>query len=220
MGRTISLTAADGHTFSAYEAGLADSPRSLVVIREIFGVNHHMRGVCDGFADAGFRVLAPALFDRAERGVELGYESADMQRGRALATRIKPAQMLADLLASADALGTANVGVIGYCMGGSVAWAAATQTPRFKAAVGWYGGAIAANKDTAPNCPVQLHFGAEDTHIPLSDVGAIRAAQPSVEIFVYEGAGHGFGCSERASYDARAAALAQKRSLAFLQRHL
>jgi carboxymethylenebutenolidase len=220
MGQIITLAASDGHSLSAYEAGLADSPRALVVVQEVFGVNHHIRAVCDGFADAGYHVIAPALFDRVERGVEMGYESADMQRGIGLYQKIKPDDSVADLLAAADGLGRENVGIIGYCWGGALSWAAATRTHRFKAAVGWYGGGIVATKDAVPNCPVQLHFGAKDNHIPLSDVEAIRKAQPGVEIFVYDDAGHGFGCSERASYNARAAALAQERSLTFLQHHL
>ena len=220
MGKVITLTASDGHSLSGYEAGLPDSPRALVVLQEIFGVNHHIRAVCDGFADAGYHVIAPALFDRAERGVEMGYEGPDVQRGSGLAHKIKPEDTMTDLLAAADGLARETVGVIGYCWGGTLAWAGATRSHRFKAAVGWYGGGIAASKEAVPNCPVQLHFGAEDAHIPLSDIEAIRAAQPGVEVFVYEDAGHGFGCSERASYDARAAALAQERSLAFLQHHL
>lgn len=220
MGKIITLTASDGHGLSAYEAGFADSPRALVVLQEIFGVNHHIRAVCDGFGDAGYHVIAPALFDRAEPGVELDYDAAGLQRGIGLFQKIKPQDSLADILAAADALDHESVGIIGYCWGGALSWAAATRTHRFKAAVGWYGGGIAASKDAVPNCPVQLHFGAEDDHIPLSDVEAIRAAQPGMEIFVYEGAGHGFGCSERASYEARSAALAQERSLTFLQRHL
>lgn len=220
MGKFITLTASDGHGLSAYEAGFPDSPRAIVVLQEIFGVNHHIRTVCDGFADAGYHVVAPALFDRVEPGVELGYESPDMQRGVGLYQKIKPQDTLADIIAGADALGRESLGIIGYCWGGALAWAAATRTERFKAAVAWYGGGIVASKDAVANCPVQMHFGADDNHIPLTDVEAIRKAQPGVEIFVYEGAGHGFGCSERASYEARAAALAQERSLAFLQHHL
>ncbi len=220
MGQTITLTAADGHSFSAYQAGFADSPRALVVVQEIFGVNHHIRAVVDGFAGAGYLVIAPALFDRAERDVELGYTPDDAKRGTALRGAIAPDGTLADLVASADALGRPTVGIIGYCWGGALAWAASTQTSRFAAAVGWYGGGIAATRDARPNAPVQLHFGADDDHIPQSDVEAIRAAQPGIEVFVYEGAGHGFGCSERPSYNARATALAQERSLAFLQHTL
>ena len=150
----------------------------------------------------------------------MGYEAPDMQRGAGLAQRIRPEDTLADLLASAEGLGRESVGIIGYCWGGTLAWAGATRTQRFKAAVGWYGGGIAATRTAVPNCPVQLHFGAADDHIALSDVDAIRAARPEVEVFVYEGAGHGFGCPERGSYEARAAALAQERSLAFLQHRL
>ncbi len=220
MGHTITLDAADGHRCSAYQAGFADASRALVVVQEIFGVNHHIRAVADGFAEAGFLVIAPALFDRTERGVELGYTPQDAQRGAALRAAIRPEDTLADLLASAEALGRPTVGIIGYCWGGALAWAGATRSDRFSAAVGWYGGGIAATRDLPPHCPVQLHFGAEDDHIPLADVEAIRAAQPGVEVFVYEGAGHGFGCPERPSHVASATALAQERSLAFLQRHL
>ncbi len=220
MGKMITLTASDGHQLGAYEAGLADATRALVVVQEIFGVNHHIRHVCDGFADAGFYVLAPALFDRAEPGIELAYDGDGMKRGLELKGRIADEASLLDVEAVASALGRATLGIIGYCWGGTVAWQAATQTSRFRAAVGWYGGGIAQIKDAKPHCPVQLHFGAEDDHIPPSDVDAIRAAQPDVEIFVYEGAGHGFGCDERGSYVAKSAALAQERSLAFLTRHL
>lgn len=220
MGQTITLTAADGHTLAAYQAGFADAPRALVVGQEIFGVNHHIRAVVDGFAESGYLVIAPALFDRAERGVELGYAPEDGRRGMTLRSAIAPEATLADLLAAAEALGRTSVGIIGYCWGGALAWAAATQTTRFSAAVSWYGGGIAATREARPNCPVQMHFGAEDDHIPLADVDAIRASQPGMEIFTYDGAGHGFGCTERPSYNALAAARAQERTLAFLQHAL
>ena len=220
MGTTTTLTAADGHRFDAYRAGLPDAPRALVVVQEIFGVNHHIRSVADGFGDAGFAVIAPALFDRARTGVELGYDESGMKTGIELVQRIPLEQTLADLVACADALGHRKVGIVGYCWGGSLAWAAATRTQRFDAAVGWYGGNIPQAADAQPNCPVQLHFGAEDDHIPLSGVDRIRAAHPDMEIYVYQGAGHGFGCSERGSYEARSAALAQERTLSFLQHAL
>ncbi|MCQ8240444.1 dienelactone hydrolase family protein [Rhizosaccharibacter radicis] len=220
MSHQTGLVAADGHRLSAYRAGFDDAPRALVVLQEIFGVNHHIRSVCDGFAAQGFQVIAPALFDRAERGVELGYDPPDAERGKALRAAIPAEETRLDLLAAADALGREKVGVIGYCWGGSLAWIAATRTDRFAAAIGWYGAMVVDSRDAAPRCPVQLHFGAEDHGIPLRDVELIRQAQPGVDIFVYEGAGHGFGCSERVSYDAAATALAQQRSLALLQHHL
>lgn len=218
------LTAADGHRLSAYRAGPAEARRGLVVVQEIFGVNHHMQSVCDRLAGQGYAVLCPALFDRAERGVELGYAPEDVSRGRALRGQVPEAGTIADIEAAAAALagtgGARRLGIIGYCWGGTVAWWGATRMTGFAAAVGWYGGGIAAARDERPNCPVQLHFGDRDASIPNADVEAIRAAQPGVEIFVYPGAGHGFGCDERGSYSAPDAALAERRSLDFLSKHL
>lgn len=217
----IELVAADGHRLSAWRAGPAEAKRGLVVVQEIFGVNRHMRHVCDQFAAAGYAVVCPALFDRVERGVELGYTGDDVKRGRELRAKVPEAGTLADIAAAAGALpGSAARGIVGYCWGGTVAWWGATRTNLFRAAVGWYGGGIAAAKDEVPNCPTQLHFGEVDASIPMSDVEAIRAARPEVEIFVYQGAGHGFGCEERGSYVERDAALAQERTLRFFETHL
>ena len=220
MGQMTTLTAADGHSLSAYRAGPADAKAGLVVVQEIFGVNHHMRSVCDDFAAAGYAVVCPALFDRVERGVELGYGAEDRKRGMALRAQVPANGTMADMLAAADALGLPALGVVGYCWGGTVAWWGATRSKRFEAAVGWYGGGIAAAREEAAHCSVQLHFGAEDHGIPLADVEAVRAAQPSVEVYVYEGAGHGFGCDERDSFNPNAASHARTRTLDFLARHL
>jgi carboxymethylenebutenolidase len=216
----MKLTAADGHEFETFEAGNVNAPRGLVVVQEIFGVNGHMRAVSERLAGFGYRVMSPALFDRAERGVELGYTPDDIQKGLALRAAIAPEKVLLDLEAAADAFGGKPVGIIGYCWGGALAWAGATKSAKFKAAVGWYGGGIAAAKDAVAHCPVQLHFGEADTGIPMSDVAAIRAAQPGVEIFTYAGAQHGFGCEERASYSPKDCELAELRSLAFFAEHL
>ncbi|MCB8878776.1 dienelactone hydrolase family protein [Acidisoma cellulosilytica] len=216
----VTLTAGDGHQFSAYQAGPADATMGLVVVQEIFGVNGHMRFASDTLAKAGFAVICPALFDRAERDVELGYGAEDRDRGLALRAGITEAQVMLDIEAAAAALGLNSVGIIGYCWGGTIGWWGATRSTRFKAAVGWYGGGIAATRTAVPHCPVQLHFGAEDHGIPLTDVDAIRTSQPGVEVFVYDGAGHGFGCEERASFNETAFDLAQTRSLDFFRKHL
>lgn len=217
----VQLTATDGHGLSAYRAGPAEARRGLVVVQEIFGVNHHMRNVCDRLAAEGYAVICPALFDRVERGIELGYASEDVARGRELRSKVPEAGTMADVEAAAAALpaGIAR-GIIGYCWGGTVAWWGATRSRSFRAAVGWYGGGIAGTREEVPNCPVQLHFGDRDASIPNEDVERIRAAQPGVEIFVYPGAGHGFGCDERGTYSAPDAELAQRRSLDFLAKHL
>ncbi len=214
------LTAAAGHVFGAYKAGPENAPIGLVVIQEIFGVNSHIRNVCDRFAAEGFAVIAPALFDRAEKGLELGYTPDDVQRGLAVREKVSEVGALADIAASAAALGGKKLGIIGYCWGGTLAWAAATRTDLFGAAVGWYGGGIVADKDATPRCPVQLHFGETDHGIPLDGVEPLKQAHPDMEIYVYPGAGHGFGCDARGSYDAAAYAKAQERSLAFLRSNL
>lgn len=217
----ITLTAADGHSLSAYRAGPADAKAGLVIVQEIFGVNRHMRRVADSFAAAGYAVICPALFDRTERGVELGYTAEDVTRGRTLRGKIDEHLTLLDVLAAAGALpASLPRGIVGYCWGGTVSWHGAVRSSAFKAAVGWYGGGIVAARDEAPRCPVQLHFGEMDGSIPLSDVSAIQAARPEAEVFVYPGAGHGFGCEERGSYVPADAEVAQERSLAFFHKHL
>jgi len=217
----LRLATDDGHNLHAYRAGPEDAARGLVVVQEIFGVNRHMRRVCDAFAAEGYAVVCPALFDRVERGIELGYGPDDVARGRELRGKVAPEQTLADITGAAHALpASAKRGIVGYCWGGTVAWWGATRTGLFAAAVAWYGGGIAAAKDETPRCPVQLHFGEVDKSIPLADVEAIRAAQPGVEVFVYSGAGHGFGCEERGDYRASDAEVAQERTLAFFGRHL
>ena len=220
MGTTVTLTAADGHSFSAYQAGPADATAGVVVIQEIFGVNHHIRNMVDRLAAEGFRAIAPALFDRAQRGVELGYTGDDIAAGRDLRGKVPDAGAVMDIEAAAAALGGVPVGSVGYCYGGTIAWWGATRSKAFKAASGWYGGGVAGTATEVPNCPVQLHFGEKDTGIPMSDVEKVRAAQPGVAIYVYAGAQHGFGCDERGSYSAPDAALAQSRTVAFFREHL
>ena len=220
MGRMIDLKSADGFQLSAYRAVPAGAPvAGLVVIQEIFGVNSHIRSVCDGYADDGFLVVAPALFDRLEAGVDLGYSPQDVERGRALKPRADTDAALADVDAACKAVAEAGpVCVIGYCWGGLLAWLSATRLCGLTAVVGYYGGGIGAVAGERPHCPVQLHFGENDHAVPMSDVEAVRQAHAAgVDIHVYAGAGHGFNCDQRASFDANAARLARKRTLGFLQ---
>jgi len=220
MGSTIDLKAADGFTLSAYTAGPTGGAKGIVVIQEIFGVNHHMREMADRFAAEGYAVCAPALFDRAERGVELGYTQADIDKGRDYRMKLNDAQVMADVEAAAKHLAGRKLGIVGYCFGGTVAWWGATRSHSFAASSCWYGGGIAGTKDERPNCPVQMHFGEKDASIPMTDVEAVRAAQPKAETYVYMGAGHGFGCDERGSFSRPDYELAQQRTLAFFARLL
>ncbi len=162
------------------------------------------------------------MFDRAEKNVELGYGPDDRKKGIELRGKLTDEQSVADITAAAKALGTgpASTAIVGYCFGGSLSWLGATRTKEFAAASCWYGGGIAATKDEKPNCPVQMHFGETDGSIPMSDVEAIKAAQPNVEVYVYPGAGHGFGCADRDSWNPEAFKLAQERTLAFFAKNL
>lgn len=221
MGQTIKLTTADGFTLGAYRAEPTGKPRGgLVVLQEIFGVNHHIRSVADRFAEAGYLVVSPALFDRVRPGVELGYEQDGMQEGIALNKQTKADETMKDVAAAVAAVsGAGRVGVIGYCWGGTLAYRAACELPGVAAAVGYYGGGIASMLDSKPTVPVMLHFGEQDGHIPMSDVAKIKSALPSVPVFTYP-AGHGFNCDERASYDKASADLALSRTLPFLREHV
>ncbi|MCB9946565.1 MAG: dienelactone hydrolase family protein [Rhodospirillaceae bacterium] len=215
------LVAEDGHELTAYQALPEGEPKAgLVLIQEVFGVNHHIRAVADHFAGRGFAVIAPALFDRVERGIELGYGEADLARGRELRTTIGWQGPMMDTAAAMRAFDTSGkrVAVIGYCWGGSIAWLAATRLHP-ACTVCYYGGQIGDFKDEAPHCPVLMHFGERDHIITPDVVQAIRQAQPSVEIHVYP-AGHGFNCTERPDFHAESAHQALDRTLTFFDTHL
>jgi carboxymethylenebutenolidase len=220
MGTMIELKSADGFEFSAYRAQPAGAPiGGLVVIQEIFGVNSHIQSVCEGYAADGFLAIAPALFDRLEPGVELDYSSEGVERARALKPQADTDRALADIDAAREAAAVAGpVCVIGYCWGGLLAWLSATRLSGLTAVVAYYGGGIGAVARETPHCPVQLHFGDNDHAVPMSDVEAVRQAhETGVEIHVYAGAGHGFNCDQRASYDADSSKRARARSLGFLR---
>jgi carboxymethylenebutenolidase len=221
MGTTTQVTAADGHQLSVYRAEPSGRTRGgLVIAQEIFGVNSHIRAICDGYAADGYLAVAPALFDRVERGVELGYGDDDIARGRKLREPISLEQALMDVEAAKGELDAAGkVGVIGYCWGGSIAWVAATRSESFAATVGYYGGSVPDLANEQPNCPVLLHFGEQDQSIPIAGVEKVKAAHPEVPVHVYP-AGHGFNCDQRGSYHAESARLARERTLAFLHEHL
>lgn len=221
MGQDITLTASDKFELGAYRAQPAAPKAAVVVIQEIFGVNHHIRAVCDRFADQGYVAIAPAIFDRVERNFQSGYSPDEVAVARKFVADPDWPAMLMDTQAAIDAVSDIGpVGIIGFCLGGSVAYAAATKLSGLRAAIGYYGGAVVRFADDKPKVPTQLHFGDKDAGIPLTDVEIIRSKRPDVEIFVYEGAQHGFGCDERASYDKPSADLARQRSLAFFAKHL
>ncbi|MEX0941730.1 MAG: dienelactone hydrolase family protein [Pseudomonadales bacterium] len=222
MGNIIELVAADGFKLDAYEARPAGEAKGgVVVVQEIFGVNNHIREVSDSFAAEGYVAIAPAIFDRAEKGVELGYEGDDITRGASIARgKLDMATTLTDLQAAIDHAGQfGKVGIVGYCFGGLLTWMCAAKATGLACASGYYGGGIINANDLQPIVPTILHFGNKDAHIPLGDVEQIKDAHPEVAVHVYD-ADHGFNCDHRASYDAAAAKLARQRTLALFSEHI
>jgi carboxymethylenebutenolidase len=220
MGEFNQLMARDGHEFAAWLAPAVGNARgAVVVLQEIFGVNAHIRAVTDGFAAEGYVCIAPSLFDRVKRGVELGYLPEDVQVGRGYALQVPKEKLLADIGACINVVKHAGpVAAVGYCWGGSLAHLAACELP-VRAAVDYYGTRTVDNLHLQTHAPVQYHFGDRDKTIPPEAIEKIRAADPGGEVYVYA-ADHGFNCDHRASYDAAAAQLARGRTLAFLARHL
>jgi carboxymethylenebutenolidase len=216
----LQLRAADGHTFSSYLArpnGLAHG--SIVVVQEIFGVTGHIERVTDQFAAEGYLAIAPAVFDRQERGVNLAYDEAGIAQGVGYMQRADFGQVMTDLQAAIDAVAHAGpVGMVGYCWGGLVTYLAGSRTS-IAAGVAYYGGGITRYLEPVPRCPMQFHFGEQDVHIPLRDVETIRNTFPQGEYHTYP-AGHGFNCTDRASHDAAAAHLAFARTKEFFSKHL
>ena len=221
MGRWIELTVADGTTVSAWRAEPKGAPRGgLVVVQEIFGVNSHIRGVCEGYAAEGYVAIAPALFDRIEPRVDLGYLPDDVARGRELKAQASLDSALADVEAARAAVASAGkVGVVGYCWGGYVAWMSASRLAGFACAVPYYGGGMLEAAAERPRCPVLAHFGEMDPMIPVDGVRRFAAAHPESQVLIYP-ANHGFNCDQRASFDAPSAKLARERTLAFLRTHV
>ena len=217
MGETVRLKSADGHEFDAFRAEPdARAKGGVVLLQEIFGVNAHIRDVAQKLAAAGYAVLAPALFDRIETGVELDYSEETTAKGRALRGELGWEAPLKDIQAALDALrASGKVAVMGFCWGGSLAWLSACRL-KADAAVCYYGAQIPDFVYETPGCPVLMHFGERDALIAPSGVAAIAAAHPKLAIHTYP-AGHGFNCDRRADYDAPSAALAWERSLAFLR---
>ena len=221
MGEYSTLMARDGHEFQAWLAAPRARPRgALVVIQEIFGVNAHIRAVADSFALEGYTAIAPCLFDRVRRGIELDYSPQGVQEGAGYTKRLPPEVVLRDIAAARAAVKhSGRAATVGYCWGGTLSYLAACELPLGCAVV--YYGKLASYLDRKPKCPVVYHYGSADQSIPPADLERIRsAASPPSVLYVYEGAGHAFNCDRRESYEAQAAELARTRTLQFLTRYL
>lgn len=223
MGKHFSLVASDSFKLGAYRADPSGPPKGgVVVIQEIFGVNHHIRAVCDRISAQGYAAIAPAIFDRQHPNFESGYSPDEIANARKYVANPDWGAMMRDIQAAIDeAKNSGPAAIVGFCLGGTLAFLAAAKLNGLSAAIGWYGGQIAKNADEKPKVPTQLHFGETDASIPMSDVELIKQKRgKDCEIYVYPGAGHGFNCEERGSYNEAAAKVARERSIAFLNKHL
>lgn len=198
---------------------------AVVVLQEIFGVNGHIRDVTERIAREGYVALAPALYHRQAPGFETGYTPEDIQIGRQYKVNTKADELLSDIQATINYTKTlpqvklGGVGCIGFCFGGHVAYLAATLEDTI-AIASFYGagipdqvfgpGPVALARTPQITGTLQCFFGTNDASIPAEAVGQIRTALEGAnidhQIFEYEGAGHGFFCDRRGSYNSDAAA--------------
>ncbi len=215
MGMNINLTAEDGHSFGAYRADPSAVARGgIVVIQEIFGVNDHIREVCDGFAADGYLAIAPALYDRTDnKNCQLGYTPDDIAVGRDLKDVFSWDLCMLDVKAVVDVMTGEGlkIGTVGYCWGGTISYLAGTRLP-VAASVVYYGGQIMPYVNEKEGCPMLMHFGEHDAGIPLDDVAAIGKAHPDAEVHTYD-ADHGFNCDHRGTYNEAAAVMARQRTM-------
>jgi carboxymethylenebutenolidase len=222
MGKFIELTAGDGHKLAAYVAQPAGKPRGgVVVIPEIFGVNSHIQQVADGFAGDGYLAVAPAMFDRVQRNYDTGYSQPEIEAGVAIMQKLKPEQSLLDVEAAVcEAAKGGKVGIVGYCFGGTIAWLAAARAKGLACSVPYYGGGMYGLIKEQPKIPVMCNFGEADHSPTLAQAKEIVAAHPGIAAHFYPGAGHGFNCDQRGSWNAEAAKLARSRTVEFFRKHL
>lgn len=229
VSEKVSVSVNDGF-FDAYVSLPPDgSGPGLLLVQEIFGVNAHMREVADRLAAAGFVVMVPDLFWRLKPGLELGYEGQDFDTALDYFQKFDEEKGLADLKEAASALRdhkkcTGRIGVMGFCLGGKLAFRLASQF-NFNAAVSYYPVFIDKHLDEAARlrCETVIHFAELDSFVPLETYEKIRKgleAKQNIHIYMYDGVDHGFNCDARSSFNKEAADLAWSRSLEVLNKEL
>lgn len=215
QGKMEKMKMSDGAEIGIYRVAPKGARKGgLVLIQEIFGVTEHIMEVCDSYANEGYEVLGPALYDREAPNFQASYSPEDIQKAIKIARGDHPFELsVKDTQVCIDALKSKGpVFITGYCYGGTVTWAAACQCTGLAAASGYYGGNIAQMNDQKPKCPTIFHFGRNDHGIPMEAVDKIKAAHPDVKVYVYE-AGHGFNSDRRTDYHEESAKLARQRTL-------
>jgi carboxymethylenebutenolidase len=203
---------ADGFEFEAYHVQPKDARRGgLVLIQEIFGVTQGIKELANGFAEDGYEVLAPSMYDRCEPGFATPRDPAGLAKGFGFAKATPWDQALADIQTCIDAL-DGPVFIVGFCYGGTASWLAACRLTGLSGASCFYGGGISGFVDETPKIPTILHFGKLDAHITSEHWDKITAAHPEVPLFLYDG-DHGFFSHDRPDYNPEPARLARLRTL-------
>ena len=221
--------------FPVYASGKTDSARAVIVLQEAFGVNDHIRDVADRFSDEGYLAVAPQLFHR-DGSPEVPYD--DFQAAMPFMANLTKQGLTNDLNATTDFLATLgfhapNIAAVGFCMGGTVSFFAATLGT-IGAAASFYGGGVATGRFGLPplielaadlQSPWLGLYGDLDQSIPVDQVEALRVATKSTsvatEIVRYPDGKHGFHCDARPdAFNEVAAADAYARALAFFAEHL
>ena len=222
MGKFTELAAADGHKFAAFVSQPAGKPRGgVVVIPEIFGVNSHIQQTTDGFAADGYLAVSPAMFDRAQRNYDTGYSAPEIEAGRAIMQKLDWKHAMLDVEAAiGEARKGGKVGIVGYCYGGTVTWLAAARASGLACAAPYYGGGMHGFINEKPKVPMMCNFGELDQSPTLAQAKEIAAKYPEITAHFYAGAGHGFNCDQRGSWNAEAAKLARSRTIEFFRKHL
>jgi len=222
------LAEADGRTFDGYLARPAQrAGPGLIIITEMWGTTQLNRDMADSYARRGWCALVPSMFWRAERTGTLAAEGTDIDAAWARLRAYDFDRGAQDVRIAADWLRrstgcSGKIAVIGFCMGGRTAFLASARAG-VDAAIAVYALGIAHHLDEVDRiaCPVQLHYGLADVHIPRSEIDAVMAAtkaKANVETFLYPGAGHGFFNPLRPAYDAKAVTLAKERIDGLLDR--
>jgi carboxymethylenebutenolidase len=218
MGQQVSISTLHGNIGGWRADPATPAKGAIIVVQEIFGLNAHIRGIVEQYAQHGFIAIAPALFDLIEHDIELGYTEADVVRGRQLRSELGEDRAVDCVRAAMEEVEAEGfVGVVGYCWGGTIAYLTCSRLGL--PAVSYYGGGTVPFLDETPSSALMLHFGANDPLISSDDVAKHRDALPDAEFHVWP-AGHGFNCDQRADYNANVASEALQHSLKFFETHL
>jgi carboxymethylenebutenolidase len=231
-----SLPTADGlmPVYLCQPEGKGPHP-AVIVVMEAFGLNAHIKSVAERVAREGYVAVAPDFFYRFGSPI-VPYE--EVPRAIGYIQRFDWSALMAEVgvvihhLKSLPEVRADRLGVVGFCVGGTIAFLTACRhASAIKAAVSFYGGGIGADTPTAPihlaerlQCPILCFFGETDKMIPMDQVRRIdetlKRLKKTAEVKVYKGAGHGFFCDDRASYDASAAQSAWEMTRSMLSKYL